>query len=162
MLKQVDQFISGCAVCQKFRKRHNRQTNERFIIEGNPFTELSVDVLKLPKRDCNNNLYVVVIVDSFSRWVCLEAVPDKTALSAARAIIRAIGNFGVPLKIRSDGGKEFVNNVLAGLEYIMGVKHHTVMPYHHEGNSLAEKANRSVLENLRNIIFDKRYILNVE
>jgi hypothetical protein len=162
MLEQIDQFISGCAVCQKFRKRHNRRTDERFVIEGNPFTELSVDILKLPKRDCNHNLYVVVIVDSFSRWVCLEAVPDKTALSAARAIIRAIGNFGVPLKIRSDGGKEFVNDTLAGLEYIMGVAHHTVMPYHHEGNSLAEKANRSVLENLRNIIFDKRYVLNGE
>jgi hypothetical protein len=92
----------------------------------------------------------------------LEAVPDKTALSAARSLIRAIGNFGVPLKIRSDGGKEFINNVLAGLEHILGVDHHTVMPYHHEGNSLAEKANRSVLENLRNIIFDKRYVLNGE
>jgi hypothetical protein len=149
-------------VCQKFRKRHNRRTDERFVIEGNPFTELSVDVLKLPKRDCHGNLYVVVIVDSFSRWVSLEAVPDKTALSAARAIIRAIGNFGVPLKIRSDGGKEFINDVLAGLEYIMGVEHRQTMPYHHEGNSLAEKANRSVLENLRNIIFDKRYVLNGE
>ena len=162
MIEQIDQFISGCSVCQKFRKRHNRRTDERFVIEGNPFTELSVDILKLPKRDCHDNLYVVVIVDSFSRWVSLEAVPDKTALSAARAIIRAIGNFGVPLKIRSDGGKEFINNILAGLEYIMGVNHHTVMPYHHEGNSLAEKANRSVLENLSNLIFDKRYILNGE
>jgi len=162
MIEQIDQFISGCSVCQKFRKRHNRRTDERFVIEGNPFTELSVDVLKLPKRDCHGNLYVVVIVDSFSRWVSLEAVPDKTALSAARAIIRAIGNFGVPLKIRSDGGKEFINDVLAGLEYIMGVEHRQTMPYHHEGNSLAEKANRSVLENLRNIIFDKRYVLNGE
>ncbi len=44
----------------------------------------------------------------------------------------------------------------------MGVKHHKTMPYHHEGNSLAEKANRAVLENLRNIIFDKRYVLNGE
>ncbi len=162
MIENIDQFISGCSVCQKFRKRHNRRTNERFVIEGNPFTELSVDILKLPKRDCNNNLYVVVIVDSFSRWVSLEAVPDKTALSAARAIIRAIGNFGVPLKIRSDGGKEFVNSILASMEYIMGVKHHKTMPYHHEGNSLAEKANRAVLENLRNIIFDTRYRLNGE
>jgi hypothetical protein len=162
MIEQIDQFISGCSVCQKFRKRHNRRTDERFVIEGNPFTELSVDVLKLPKRDCHGNLYVVVIVDSFSRWVSLEAAPDKTALSAARAIIRAIGNFGVPLKIRSDGGKEFINDVLAGLEYIMGVEHRQTMPYHHEGNSLAEKANRSVLENLRNIIFDKRYVLNGE
>ena len=47
-------------------------------------------------------------------------------------------------------------------EYILGTAHHKIMPYHHEGNSLAEKANRSVLENLRNLIFDKRYILNGE
>jgi hypothetical protein len=160
MVKDIDQFLSGCVVCQKFRKRHNRRTDDRFVIEGNPFTELSVDILKLPKRDCNNNLYVVVIVDSFSRWVSLEAVQDKTALSAARAIIRTMGNFGVPLRIRSDGGKEFINDILASVELILGVEHHKLMPFHHEGNSLAEKANRSVLENLRNIIFDKRYILN--
>jgi hypothetical protein len=160
MMKDIDQFLSGCVVCQKFRKRHNRRTDERFVIEGNPFAELSVDILKLPKRDCNGNLYVVVVVDSFSRWVSLEAVQDKTALSAARAILRTMGNFGVPLTIRSDGGKEFVNDILASIELILGVEHHKVMPYHHEGNSLAERANRSVLENLRNIIFDKRYILN--
>jgi hypothetical protein len=162
MVKDIDQFLSGCVVCQKFRKRHNRRTDERFVIEGNPFTELSVDILKLPKRDCNNNLYVVVVVDSFSRWVSLEPVPDKTALSAARAILRTVGNFGVPLRIRSDGGKEFINDILASVELILGVEHHKVMPFHHEGNSLAEKANRAVLENLRNIIFDKRYILNGE
>ena len=162
MLEQIDQFISGCTVCQKFRKRHNRRTDERFVIEGNPFSELSVDILKLPKRDCNNNLYVVVIVDSFSRWVSLEAVQNKSALAAARAILNTIGDFGVPLTIRSDGGKEFISDILAGIEHILGVKHHKIMAYHHEGNSLAEKANRSVLENLRNLIFDKRFIINGE
>ncbi len=160
LIKDIDQFLSGCVVCQKFRKRHNRRSDDRFVIEGNPFTELSVDILKLPKRDCNNKLYVVVVVDTFSRWVSLEPVEDKTALSAARAIIRTMGNFGVPLRIRSDGGKEFINDILASVELILGVEHHKLMPFHHEGNSLAEKANRSVLENLRNIIFDKRYILN--
>ena len=162
MLEQIDQFISGCTICQKFRKRHNRLTDERFVIEGNPFAELSVDILKLPKRDCHNNLYVVVIVDSFSRWVSLEPVQNKTALAAARAILRTVGNFGVPLTIRSDGGKEFCNDILSGIEHIFGTKHHKIIAYHHEGNSLAEKANRSVLENLRNLIFDKRYILNGE
>ena len=162
MIEQIDQFISGCTVCQKFRKRHNRRNDERFVIEGNPFTELSVDILKLPKRDCNDNLYVVVVVDSFSRWVSLEPVRDKSALSAARAILRTVGNFGVPLTIRSDGGKEFINDTLASIELLMGVKHHQIMAYHHEGNSLAEKANRSVLENLRNLIFDNRYNFNGE
>jgi hypothetical protein len=160
MIQQIDQFLSACTVCQKFRKRHNRRTDERFVIQGNPFEELSVDILKLPKRDCLGNLYVVVVVDSFSRWVSLYPVPDKSALSAARAVLMTIGNFGVPLTIRSDGGKEFINDIIASIEYILDVKHHKIIAYHHEGNSLAEKANRSVLENLRNLIFDKRYVLN--
>jgi hypothetical protein len=162
MMQDIDQFISGCEVCQKFRKRHNRRTGQRFVISGSPFSELSVDILKLPRRDCNGNLYVVVIIDSFSRWVSLEAVPDKTALSAARAIIRTVGNFGVPITIRSDGGKEFINDTVASVEHLLGTQHHKLTPYLHEGNSLAEKANRSVLENLRNIIFDSRYRLNGE
>jgi hypothetical protein len=162
MLEDIDAFLSGCVTCQKFRKRHNRNKDQRFIISGSPFAELSVDILQLPKRDCMNNLYVVVIIDSFSRWLTCVPTQDKSALSAARALIQTIGNFGTPLTIRSDGGGEFVNDTLAAFEAIMGIKHHRITPYLHEGNSLAEKANRAVLENLRNLIFDKRYNLNGE
>jgi hypothetical protein len=162
MIADIDAFLSGCVTCQKFRKRHNRNKDQRFHIAGSPFSELSVDVLQLPRRDCNNNQYVVVIIDSFSRWVQCVPVADKSALSAARALIQCIGNFGMPLTIRSDGGGEFINATLAAFEAIVGVKHHKITPYLHEGNSLAEKANRSVLENLRNLMFDKRLDLNGE
>jgi hypothetical protein len=138
------------------RCRHNRNKDQRFHIAGSPFSELSVDVLQLPRRDCNNNQYVVVIIDSFSRWVQSVPVADKSALSEARALIQCVGNFGMPLTIRSDGGGEFINATLAAFEAIVGVTHHKITPYLHEGNSLAEKANRLVLENLRNLIFDKR------
>ena len=162
MIRDIDAFLSNCICCQKYRKRTNRRTNQRFVIQGSPFAEISVDVLKLPSRDCNGNLYIVVIIDSFSRWVSLEPTPDKSALSAARAILKHIGNFGVPITIRSDGGKEFINDTLAGVEHLLGTKHHRIAPYHHEGNSLAERANRAVLENLRNLVFDGRYKLNGE
>jgi hypothetical protein len=97
----------------------------------------------------------VVIVDSFTRWTHAVAVEDKTALSAARALLQTVGIFGVPLTIRSDGGGEFINDVLKALEHVLGTSHHKVSPYLHTGNSLAEKANRSILEHLRNLIFDK-------
>ena len=66
------------------------------------------------------------------------------------------------ITIRSDGGSEFINDTVASVEHLLGTKHHKIAPYLHEGNSLAEKANRSVLENLRNLIFDGRYRLNGE
>jgi hypothetical protein len=162
MIADIDAFLSGCVTCQKFRKRHNRAKDQRFHIEGSPFSELSVDVLHLPRRDCRDNAYVVVMVDSFSRWVTCVPVPDKSALSAARALVQAVGTFGVPLTIRSDGGSEFINATVDAFEALVGAKHHKLTPYLHEGNSLAEKANRAVLENLRNLIFDKRYDLNGE
>ena len=161
MLADVDAFISGCPTCQKFRKRRTH-ADHRFVIEGSPFAELSVDILKLPRADCHNCKYVVVIVDSFTRWTYCVAVEDKTALSAARALLQTVGIFGVPLTIRSDGGGEFINDVLKALEHVLGTSHHKVSPYLHTGNSLAEKANRSVLENLRNLIFDKRLTLHGE
>jgi len=162
MIEDIDAFLSGCVTCQKFRKRHNRKKDQRFTIAGSPFAELSVDILQLPRRDCNGNLYVVVVVDSFTRWTHCVPVQDKSAMSAARALIQTVGTFGMPIKIRSDGGGEFINDTLAAFEAIVGVKHHKITPYLHEGNSLAEKANRSVLENLRNLIFDRRYDLNGE
>ena len=162
MIADIDAFLGGCVTCQKFRKRHNRAKDQRFHIEGSPFSELSVDVLYLPRRDCRDNAYVVVMVDSFSRWVTCVPVPDKSALSAARALVQTVGTFGVPLTIRSDGGSEFINATVEAFEALVGAKHHKLTPYLHEGNSLAEKANRAVLENLRNLIFDKRYDLNGE
>ena len=162
MIRDIDAFLSGCITCQKFRKRRTQGSSHRFVIEGTPFSQISVDILKLPREDCRQNKYVVVIVDNFSRWTHCVPVQDKTAESAARAIIQTIGIFGCPLSIRSDGGGEFINDVLAGIELLLGTKHHKVTPYLHTGNSLAEKANRAVLENLRNIIFDNRLRLHGE
>ncbi len=77
MLQGIDQFISGCETCHKFRKRHDKATNSRFFVEGSPFAEISVDILNLPKADCYGNAYVVMIVDSFKRFVFAVPVPDK-------------------------------------------------------------------------------------
>jgi hypothetical protein len=88
MLADIDQFISGCPTCQKFKKRHNNAASERFFIEGSPFSEISVDILNLPKPDCYGNAYIVTIVDSFTRFVFAVPVPDKTAINAGRAVLQ--------------------------------------------------------------------------
>ena len=162
MLEDIDQFISGCPACQKFRKRHDSATNQRFFIEGSPFAEISVDILNLPRPDCYGNAYVVMIVDSFTRFVFAVSVPDKTAINAGRAILQSIGIFGAPIVIRSDGGGEFVGDIIKSIEVMTGVKHHRIQPYLHTGNSIVERMNRSVLEHMRTLIWDKRLQFNGE
>lgn len=162
MLADIDQFISGCPTCQKFRKRRNTATNQRFFIEGSPFSEVSVDILNLPKKDCYGNAYVVMIVDTFTRFCFAVPVPDKTAINAGRALMQSIGIFGAPITIRSDGGGEFVGDVIKSIEVMTGINHHRIQPYLHTGNGIVERANRSVLEYMRTLIFDKRLEFNGE
>ncbi len=162
MLSDIDQFLTGCSTCQKFKKRHNNATNQRFFIEGSPFAEISVDILHLPKADCYGNQYVVVIVDSFTRFTFAVPVADKTAINAGRAVLQSIGIFGAPITIRSDGGGEFVGDIIKSIEVMTSVKHHRIQPYLHTGNSIVERTNRSILEHMRTLIWDKRLDFNGE
>jgi len=156
MLADIDAFLKGCVGCQKMRKRSSGSAVTRRVISGNPFEELSVDILKLPFPDAHGNAYVVTIVDNFSHWVSTYACPNKSAVSAVRALIHHIGIFGVPLRIRSDGGGEFCNDIIVQLTQMLGTERRVVLPYAHTANGIAERANRSILERLRFILFDRR------
>ncbi len=162
MIADIDNFILKCACCQKMRKRSSQSLIDRHVISGYPFSELSVDLLKLPSPDAFGMAYVVVIIDSFSRWSSLIAVRNKSAFEAARALVKVTGDFGVPLRIRSDGGSEFVNGVIAGLLRMMGTTHHVVAPYTPTANGIVERANRSILQRLREMIFSKRLVKHPE
>jgi hypothetical protein len=156
MIEDIDAFIRGCPACQKMKKRRDRGIIDRHTISGSPFAELSVDMLKLPRPDARGNKYVIVIVDSFSRWTSLTACVNKSAFDAARALIQFIGNFGTPLRIRSDGGGEFVNGIIAGLTLLMGVTPAVVQPYTPTANGIVERANRAILEQVREMCFCER------
>jgi hypothetical protein len=158
MIADIDSFIRGCGSCQKMRKRKSATLVDRRTISGSPFSELSIDILKLPDPDSLGMKYVVVVVDSFSHWVSLVAVRNKSAFDAARALMHVVGNFGAPLRLRSDGGKEFLGGVLTGVSRLMGVSNHVVLPYTPTANGIVERANRSVLERLREMIFSKRLV----
>jgi hypothetical protein len=162
MLEDIDKFIRGCPCCQKMRKRSSHSLVERHVISGSPFAELSVDLLKLPKPDAFGMAYIVVVVDNFSHWTSLIAVRNKSVFETARALVKVIGDFGVPMRIRSDGGSEFVNGVIAGLMRMMGASQHVVVPYTPTANGIVERANRAVLERLREMIFSKRLVQHPE
>lgn len=162
MLNDIDNFIRSCPCCQKMRKRSAHNLVDRHVISGSPFSELSIDLLKLPDPDAYGMKYVVVVVDNFSRWTSLVAIRSKSAFEAARALMHVVGNFGAPLSLRSDGGSEFVNGVITGVSRMLGVTQHVVLPYTPTANGIVERANRSVLERLREMIMSKRIVRHPE
>ena len=56
--------------------------------------------------------YVLVIIDTFTRWVELFHTKDASALSAASCLVKHFGRFGAPLQLRSDNGPHFIADLI--------------------------------------------------
>jgi transposase InsO family protein len=159
MRQHVRKFIKQCPCCQKM-------SVIKIPIHTHPFTtaayapmqRLNIDTMGPFQPDENNNTYIITIIDCFTRWVELYAVPDVTALSAANALLDHTGRFGEPNQVLSDNGTQYVNELIKEFTKLIDSEHIRTLAYSKEENSIVERAQKEVLRHLRAIIFDKNIV----
>jgi len=79
-----------------------------------PWQKINIDTMGPLPIEEDMNKYIIVIIDSFSRFVLLYPSKDASAKSAAYALLNCIGLFGSPYEILSDNGKQYVNDIVKG------------------------------------------------
>lgn len=60
-----------------------------------------------------------------------------------------IQNFGVPLKITSDLGRQFESQLFKELNQLLGIKHLRTTPYHPQTNGLIERWHRTLKSSIK-------------
>ncbi len=60
--------------------------------------------------------------------------------------------FGSPKRIVTDQGREFINNVNAELQALLGTDHRMTSPYHPQANGLVEKFNHTIQSCLLKVV----------
>ena len=71
-------------------------------------------------EDEYGNMYVLTIIDTFSRAIGLYALEAK---HTARMLIRHVGLFGCPSQIVSDRGTHFTAEIIKELMILFGTDH---------------------------------------
>ena len=128
------------------------------ITATEPFQCVMVDTIgPLPTDDFGHS-YVLVIMDSFTRFVNIFPTVSTTAEEAVSGLVAVFGLYGMPQSILSDNGSQFANKLLTLLcEALHIAKCHSV-PYRSEGNGQVERVNKEVMRHLRALLFDFRQI----
>jgi len=147
MFRDTQKFISQCDPCQRRGKISKRnEMPQKFILEVEVFDCWAIDFMG-PFPPSNKNLYILVAVDYVSKWV--EAIASlKNDSAVVMKLFKSIifPRFGVPRIVISDGGKHFINKILAKFLLQYGVQHRVATPYHPQTSGQVEVSNRQIKE----------------
>ena len=115
MRAHVKTFIDKCPCCQKMSTlKPLIHTKPYTLAAYAPFERICVDTIgPLPTDTDNGNEHILVIIDAFSRFVMLKAIPDTSARSALTGLLDWVGMFGIPSEMVSDNGTQFANELIA-------------------------------------------------
>ena len=154
MYQQIKDYINTCDACQRAkvsRTRHPVPLNPLPIEDV--FSRIHIDILcSLPKTK-EGYQYVLLVVDSFSKWTEAFSLQTQEAKEIADILYNEIfTRFGAPRCIVSDRGKNFMSKLIKALcEYFQVKRTHT-SSYHPETNSTVERANSTLAQAIRTYI----------
>jgi len=131
---------------------------DKWIYQGTLSHRWNVDTIGPLPPDADGNCYILVLIDTFTRWVELFPIKTVTGEEAAKVLLQHFGRFGQASELQSDNGSQFVNEIIAELCLIVGTEHKRTLAYSSEENGIVERANKEVLRHLRAIIHDTKVI----
>ena len=113
-----------------------------------PNEKVAVDVLSLSPSPQGWS-YVLTMIDHFSRYAVVAPLRTKSSAEVARAFDASwLSPFGPPESVHSDQGGEFAGTDFSALCRRFSIKRSFTTPYHPQGDGVAERFNRTVIEML--------------
>jgi transposase InsO family protein len=130
----------------------------KMAIHTTPFTTSSNEAMEVLNIDFvgpyHDKKYILVMIDTFTRWTELFSCIDATAKSAAESLLSHFGRFGCPRAIRSDRGPHFANEIIEQFLRLTGVGHNLTLAYSSQENSKVERINKEVNRHLRAFVYE--------
>lgn len=143
MRSDVENFLRSCDVCQRFKARAHKVPQQPFTIPLSPFETVSLDVVGPIPISRSGFQYILVIQDQLSRWLQFNPMRDQSADTVARVFLsRWVHTFGVPRRILTDRGSNFVSTLFRRLLHFLGSKAVNTTAYHPQANGANERSHR--------------------
>ena len=151
MYQEIQNYVQNCDICQRIKTdRHRLPAPLHPLPVEETFSRVHIDILcSLPKTK-EGFQYILVIVDSFSKWC--ESFPMQTQEATEVALIlynEIFTRFGAPRCIVSDRGRQFMSKLVKALCEMFRVTRHYTSSYHPQTNATVERVNSTLSQTLR-------------
>ena len=135
--------VKTCDGCQRYKALRRLKPGCVLPIHApTPFHTIGIDLIG-PLPPSRGMTWALVIICHFTRWPIVVALASKEPKRVAKALYeRVVRDYDVPVRILSDRGGEFVNEVMAHFCELLNIEHVKTAPYHPATNGKTERFNR--------------------
>ena len=140
MGSDITTHILACIKCKRFNKIAHKQApfyNRPTISE--PYEEIALDLIGPLPRSKHGHKFALTAICMASRWPEVYPLPNSEAESVANALIHFIARNGIPVKILTDQGTQFMSQFMTQTCTMLGIAHVTTVPYQPQGNGVLER-----------------------
>ena len=108
---------------------------------------ISFDHKRFTRVTNEGNAYVLAFICHFSGYVVYAAVPDESALTTTKTLMKfIIGPFGSPRGILSDKGSGYISTFFEYISNLLGITHKTSAAMASRTNGHAEQSIKRLNE----------------
>lgn len=142
----IKTYVLTCDVCCR-NKRGPLQSRAalKSYQAGSPLEKVHLEFLGPLLRTEAGNEYILMIVDSFTKWVECLPLPSQTAeLTVQAAIMEFFVWFGYPFEMFTDQGRDFESKLFRKVCSLLQIHKSRTTHYRPSGNGQVERYNTLV------------------
>lgn len=151
MQQEVMQYVRECDICRATKPTNmcQRFPMGKYRDPERPFKIIAIDYIGPLVRSKHQHKHLLVVVDTFSKFVLLKPLRSATADATIEFLKNEVFlKFGVPAILISDNGSQLKSSMFAEFLNKYGVKHWRTASYHPQANA-TEAANKSIVNAIR-------------
>ncbi|XP_011631509.1 uncharacterized protein K02A2.6-like [Pogonomyrmex barbatus] len=164
-MKEIEGYIQRCNPCALTQKLPIKASLSPWPMASRPGERVYIDYAE-PK----NNLYILIFVDSFSKFIDVAITPIISAERMAEICREMFSRYGPPEILISDNGTQFITNCFSNLCREINITYLFSPVGHPQLNGRAERTMDSVKRAIKrggarwrtqlHFLYSHRYILN--
>ena len=154
MKQFVRDYVKSCDICEERKHPGRKKRNYmQHYIAGGRFERVAADIAGPFPKTKNDNVYILVISDYFTKFTEIYPIPNMEAKTIANVFFRGwIKRYGCPYEFHSDQGTQFESQIFQNLCTMFDITKTRTTPAHPRSDGMVERLNRTIKEMLSKYI----------
>ena len=153
----MSRYFRSCDICQRTipKGRCGKTPLVAMPIIGEPFARVAIDLVGPLPMSGRKHRWILTLVDCATRYP--QAIPMKGIdnIECAEELVNIFSRIGIPQKILSDRGSQFVSDLMREISRLLSVRQLQTTPYHAQCNGFVERWNGTLRRMIQKMAAEK-------